>query len=107
MVKRKRSSGRPRNAYRRQVGLLILVVAATVCYVWQKVELAGIARRIDRLEDRITSMQEERSRLMAAIVFRKKPGAIEKIARGQLGMEYPAGRLTELTFEASESGSLE
>ena len=82
-------------------------MAITLLYVWKKVELASIARQIDQHEARIGELREEGSRLTAAVVFKKKPGAIEQIARGQLGMEYPAGRLTELTFDPNEDGEIE
>ena len=107
MTTRKRSPGHPRGAHRRQAGLLVLLVAVTLLYVWKKVELASVARRIDAHQVRSEELQEESARLTAAIVFKKKPGAIERIARGQLGMEYPAGRLTELSFDPNEIGEIE
>lgn len=103
----KRSPVRPQAAHRRQAGLLILMVAVTLLYVWKKVELTSIARQVDAHQVRSEELREESARLTAAVVFKKKPGAIERIARGQLGMEYPAGRLTELSFDPNAVGEIE
>ena len=107
MTTRKRSSRRPQAAHRRLASLLVLLVAVTLLYVWKKVELASVAREIDAHQVRSEELREERARLTAAVVFKKKPGAIERMARGQLGMEYPAGRLTELSFDPNEVGEIE
>ena len=76
-------------------------------HVWKKVEISSVARQIDRVEKGVETLEVERSKLMAAIVFKKKPGAIERIARGQLGMVYPAGQLTKLTYDTRRSGEVE
>jgi len=75
--------------------------------VWEKVELTRVARLTEQNEQQIKGLTEERSKLMAAVVFKKKPGAIETVARVQLGMQYPAGRLTELTFDMGTRGDVE
>ena len=95
----KRSSGRHPIYSGWQIGLPALLVAATLLTVWKKVELANTLQQIDQDKARLSQLKEERARLTAAIVFRKNPGAIERIARGKLGMDYPVGRLAELTFE--------
>ncbi len=107
MTTRKGSPSRPQATHRRQTGLLVLMVAVTLLYVWKKVELASVARQIDSHQVRSEQLREESARLTAAVVFKKKPGAIEQIARGQLGMEYSAGRLTELSFDPNEMGEIE
>jgi cell division protein FtsL len=94
-------------AHLRRAALLVLMVAGTLLYVWRKVEQASIARQIDAQQVRSEELQDENARLTAAVVFKKKPGAIERIARGQLGMEYPAGPFTELSFDPTEMGEVE
>ncbi|MBT4504012.1 MAG: hypothetical protein HOC74_40150 [Gemmatimonadetes bacterium] len=107
MVRSRPTRTRGRSSFSPFVGLLGLLVAIPLLCVWEKVELARAARAIERNEVRIGTLREERSKLMAAVVFQKKPGAIETVARGELGMEYPAGRWTELTFEMGEMGEVE
>lgn len=107
MVKSRTTPARGRSSFSPFVGLLALLVAIPLLCVWEKVELTRVARVIERNEARIGELREERSKLMAAVVFQKKPGAIETVARGELGMEYSAGRLTELTFEMSDQGVIE
>lgn len=103
----KRRNGSPQSRYRRRIILLALLVGVTVLHVWKKVEISSVARQIDRVEKGVETLEIERSKLMAAIVFKKKPGAIERIARGQLGMVYPAGQLTELTYDTRRNGEVE
>jgi hypothetical protein len=107
MVKSRPTSTMGRSSFSPFVGLLALLVAIPLLCVWEKVELTRVARVIEKNEVRIGELKEERSRLMAAVVFQKKPGAIETVARGELGMEYSTGRLTELTFEMSDRGEIE
>ena len=97
----------PRTPCRRYLCWMLLLVSGTLLHVWQKVENAGVIRRIDEAEARVEKLEEEHSRLTAAVVFKKKPGAIEEIARGRLGMVYPVGRLSELTFDANPRGEME
>jgi hypothetical protein len=80
---------------------------ATLLNIWQKIELAGVARQLDVCQDQIEELREEEARLTAAIVFKMKPGAIEGIARGRLEMDYPAGRLTELSFDPGADQEIE
>lgn len=103
----KRRKGSPQSRYRRRIFLLVLLVGATVLHVWKKIEITTVARQIDRAEKSVIAFEEERSKLMAAVVFKKKPGAIERIARGQLGMIYPAGQLSELTYDTRRGGEVE
>jgi len=107
MVRRRRTSVGGGTPHARYVGLLALVVAIPLLCVWEKVELTRVARLTEQSEVWIEELTEERSKLMAAVVFKKKPGAIESVAMGQLGMEYPAGRLTELTFDMGKRGEIE
>jgi len=86
---------------------VVLLAGVTILYVWKKVETGSVVSQIDRAQVRIENLQEEHSKLMAAIVFKKKPRAIERVARGQLGMVYPAGRLSELTFDGRRDGEVE
>jgi len=79
-----------------RVCVLFLGVSVTISYLALKVELADVAREAERCQARIAALKEERAKLNAAVVFRQKPGAIERIARGELGMEYPAGRLSDI-----------
>ena len=103
----RRNKAVPRNSCRRYLCPLVLLVSITLFHVWQKVENASVIRQIDETEARIEELEEEHSRLTAAIVFKTKPGAIEQIARGRLGMVYPVGRLSELTFDARCCGEME
>jgi cell division protein FtsB len=75
------------------VALVAVLVAATLFYLWQKVALADVLRRIDRAETRLGELAEARAKLTAEIVFRKKPEAIEQAAFSRLHMTYPGGRL--------------
>lgn len=90
-------------------GLLVMVflVGGPILFVGKKVELDNLAQNMVRLEDRIETLQQERSLLTAVIVFKRKPGAIEQIARGRLDMEYTSGRLSNLTFESHPEDMLE
>lgn len=107
MVKSRPTSARERSPFSPFFGFLALLVALPLLCVWEKVELTRVARVIEKNEVRIGELKEERSKLMAAVVFQKKPGAIETVARGELGMEYSAGRLTELTFEMRDRREIE
>ena len=55
-------------------------------YVWSKVEVTRLAESITRVEARMDSLQNTRSRLAAEIVRAKKPAAITERARQLLGM---------------------
>ena len=89
-----------RTSCRRSFCWFLLLVSATLLHVWQKVENAALIERIDEAETRVEKLEKDRARLTAAVVFRKKPRAIEQIAQGRLGMVYPVGGLSELTFDA-------
>ena len=102
MVGKWQRPGRYRGSCGRQIGLLILLVTATLLTVWKKVELASTLQQVDRDKARLSQLKEERAKLTAAVAFRKKPGAIEGIARGRLGMDYHRGQLTYLSFEPRE-----
>ncbi len=102
-VRRRRISGRLQPSFQRGFYVVVVVVAMMVVYLWRKVETANVARRADAARNRIEALHEERSRLVAAIAFRLKPGAIQGLAVTQLGMVYPAGQLTEVTYDPRPS----
>ena len=107
MTKQSRGRGWARALGLWRACLLSLGVAVTVCYLGLKVELADVARQAERCQAQIAALKEERAKLNAAVVFRQKPGAIESIARGELGMEYPQGRLNELTFHTRQAEGIQ
>ena len=89
-------------SHRRNALLVAVLVAITVLYTWKKVELARVARQISSAEIQAGNLEEEQSKLMAAIASRKKPGVIKKIAEDKLGMVYPTGRVTDLILDESD-----
>ncbi|MEW6749507.1 MAG: hypothetical protein AB1505_00830 [Candidatus Latescibacterota bacterium] len=107
MSRRGRGRGWARALGLRRACLLFVGVGVTTSYLGLKVELANVARRAERCQQQIATLKEERARLSAAVVFRQKPGAIENVARGQLEMEYPAGRPSELSFHTDEVEEIE
>ena len=97
---RDRAAGFPRN----YILLVAILVATTLSYTWKKVEVASVVKQIEALEVQVGKLEEERSKLMAAIALRKKPGVIKKTAEEKLGMVYPRGRVVELTVDRAEGG---
>jgi hypothetical protein len=79
---------------------MVLLVTVMVAYLWKKVEFAKVERRISAAQVRIAELQEERAKLAAAIVGRRPPAVIRKLAEERLGMGYPAaGDLRNLELE--------
>ena len=100
---RDRAAGFPRN----YILLVAILVAITLSYTWKKVEVASVVKQIEALEVQAGKLEEERSKLMAAIALRKKPGVIKKTAEEKLGMVYPRGRVVELVVDRAEGGMAE
>jgi len=90
-----------------RIVLLFLGVAITILFVGKKVELDGLDRSLEQTRGCIVRLGTERARLMATITFKQKPGVIERIACGRLGMDYSSGRLSDLTFDAPRETGLE
>jgi cell division protein FtsL len=105
MVKKNGDRGGVPLLHRKYIVLVILLVAITVLYTWKKVEWASVAQRISNAEAQTDRLVEERSKLMAGIALRKRPGNIKKIAEDKLGMVYPAGRVVNLVLDAPEEGA--
>jgi hypothetical protein len=102
-VRRRRIRSRLQASFQRGFYVLIALVALLVVHLWRKVEAANVARRVDAARTRIENLDEERSRLVASIAFHLKPGAIQGLAVTQLGMVYPSGQLTEVTYDPRPS----
>ena len=100
MHRRRHLFSGPMRTASRAVLSLALVVVATILFVGKKVEIDNVSQRIDQRDRQADRLRRERAQLMALIVFRQKPGAVEQIARGLLEMEYSAGRLSHLTLDA-------
>ena len=100
MARRGRAYRGPIVAACRTAMWLVLMVAASIVFLEEKVQLDEMARQIDQADRHSGRLREERSQLLGLIVFGQKPGTIERIARGRLAMGYPAGRLDELTYDA-------
>ena len=69
--------------------LVGILVGATLFHVWQKVEMARVVGGIDAAEMKMVELGKNRTKLMAAIAVKKRPGTIEQVAIGQLGMIHP------------------
>lgn len=65
------------------------VVGMTTVYVWSKVESSGVAQRIDAAHHRLSLLDEERSKLMAAVERTKLPGVLRQRALENLHMMVP------------------
>ncbi len=74
----------------RGIAIISLLVGAMLFRVWQKVEVAHMYRQYDKAQHQLVALNEERTRLMAGIAFRKKLELIEHVAVGQMGMVYSA-----------------
>lgn len=72
----------------RGIAIISLLVGAMLFRVWQKVEVAHMDRQYDQAQHQLVALNEERTRLMAGIAFRKKLELIEHVAVGQMGMVY-------------------
>ena len=76
----------------RGIAIISLLVGAMLFRVWQKVEVAHLDRQYDQAQHQLVGLNEERTRLMAGIAFRKKLELIEHVAVGQMGMVYSVER---------------
>ncbi|MEC8645413.1 MAG: hypothetical protein VXY00_00395 [Candidatus Latescibacterota bacterium] len=76
----------------RGIAIISLLVGAMLFRVWQKVEVAHLDRQYDQAQHQLVALNEERTRLMAGIAFRKKLELIEHVAVGQMGMVYSVER---------------
>ena len=76
--------------------LVGILVGATLFNVWQKVEMARVVGGIDAAEVRMAELGKNRTKLMAAIAVKKRPGTIEQVAIGQLGMVHPRANEEDL-----------
>ena len=65
------------------------VVGMTTIYVWSKVESSGVAQRIDMAHERLAVLDEERSKLFAAVERTKLPGVLRQRALQELHMVAP------------------
>lgn len=65
------------------------IVGMTTIYVWNKVESSGVAQRIDAAHQRLSVLEEERSKLSAAVERTKLPGALRQRAIQDLHMVAP------------------
>ena len=72
----------------RGIAIISLLVGAMLFRVWQKVEVAHMDRQYDQAKHQLVALNEERTRLMAGIAFRKKLELIEHVAVEQMGMVY-------------------
>ena len=89
--------------YRRYVSVVVLLVVITVLYLWKKVELAKVEKQFSAAQVRIAELQEERAKLAAAIVSRRQPAVIRKLAEERLGMTYPAAEdLKEIVLDHAQ-----
>ncbi|NKB67762.1 MAG: hypothetical protein GKR89_11930 [Candidatus Latescibacteria bacterium] len=70
-------------------GLVLAVAAATVLYIWKKVEWDQVVHQFSLAQQRIEQLEEEAAQLQAGIAQGKKPGTIQELARRRLGMDYP------------------
>ncbi len=87
------------------VFLMGALVGITTAYVWNKVELATLARQIEAAAIGVSTLSEERSRLTAAIMVKTKPGLIQGQAQEQLGMIFPKNGFIELVLENDETAN--
>ena len=76
--------------------LVGILVGAALFHVWQKVEMARVVGGIDAAEVRMAELGKKRTKLMAAIAVKKRPGTIEQVAIGQLGMVHPRANEEDL-----------
>ncbi len=76
--------------------LVGILVGATLFHVWQKVEMARVMGGIDVAQMRMAELGKNRTKLMAAIAVKKRPGTIEQVAIGQLGMVHPRANEEDL-----------
>ena len=89
--------GRGGSGVLKPASLVVVVAAATVLYIWKKVEWTQVVHQLSVSKQRIQQLEEEAARLQADIAQSKKPGTIQQVARERLGMGYPpAGGKTDL-----------
>ena len=85
--------------------LIGALVGITTTYVWNKVELATLARQIEAAEIGVSTLSEEYSRLTADIMVKTKPGLIQGRAQEQLGMVFPKNGFAELVLDNDETAN--
>ncbi len=85
-----------RAAYLKFIALVVCAATMTTLYLWQKVEINQRTGKLRELHQLVTDLERERSRLTATVVQKKKEGVVKRIAKGQLGMSLPKGRLAHL-----------
>ena len=69
-----------------------VVVVGAILFVNERIRYNDVTREIYRAERQAAALRDERTQLTGLIVYRQKPGTIEQIARGRLGMDYAFGR---------------
>jgi hypothetical protein len=65
------------------------VVGMTTVYVWSKVESGGVAQRMATAKGQLSILNEERSKLLAAVDRSKLPGVLRQRAADDLHMVAP------------------
>jgi len=78
-----------RAALLRSVVVCLLVVRATMLYLWQHMVMVDRGYRIERSRVELSRLSHQRAELLVEVARLSSLGRIEKMARTQLGMSFP------------------